>query len=332
MSDKIDRILKEREIYDMKNSINRPLEPKKTLSNSTIISDVKSTKLNDHWKDQATSEVVTYLLYDYSSVPPQIIYLSFYTYSGDKPDQVFASVRISEVDVQGRITLDLEYLDRSVVDDEMAVLRYAYYLLAYDTVNDFTSMKRTFNDELLIFSTTNKMEAFKEMAQIINEKIADLNQELNDFNTNLPSKKAPKEYAELVNTYADLNKTIHDSRFLLDSAVQFCKKFSETSENVLWEAVVIGDAAQQTTKRESAVLLAFEREMKLQQIVLDQGAYTAAQEMKRLTFFMGVIAILSLCAALANYLEGGFQSLYLVFILIVGLIGIFIIGYVTRSN
>jgi len=54
--------------------------------------------------------------------------------------------------------------------------------------------------------------------------------------------------------------------------------------------------------------------------------------MKRLTFFMGVIAILSLCAALANYLEGGFQSLYLVFILIVGLIGIFIIGYVTRSN
>ncbi|MDD3915255.1 MAG: hypothetical protein PHF76_11500 [Bacteroidales bacterium] len=320
MPDRVERILKELTISGLEKSINKVVEHKETLRISGLISEVKSTKLKDHWKDKGTTKFVTAIVYDQSFVPPQIIYLRLYKDPVEGSYQAFASVRISDVDVQGRITLDLEFLNRSVVDDEMAVMRYVYYILAYDTVNDLTSMVRTFDDELLISSTTNKMVAFEDMAQIINKKIADINLKLDDFNTNLPSKKDPKEYAKLVNTYADLNKTINDSKFLLDSAAQFCKKFSETSECILWKAVVMGDAAQETSKHESDVLLAFEREMKLQQIVLDQGAYKATQQMKVLTIFMGVIAILSLCAALANYLDDSIKTPYVVFMLSAGLI------------
>ncbi len=317
MPDRIERILKELTISGLEKSINRVVEHKETLRISGLISEVKSTKLKDPWKDKGTTKFVTAIVYDQSFVPPQIIYLRLYKDPVEGSYQAFASVRISEVDVQGLITLDLEFLDRSVVDDEMAVMRYAYYILAYDTVNDLTSMVRTFDDELLISSTTNKMVAFEDMAQIINKKIADLNLELDDFNTNLPSKKDPKEYAKLVNTYTNLNKTINDSKFLLDSAAQFCKKFS-----VFGEAVVLGDAARETAKQESDVLLAFEREMKLQQINLDQGAYTAAQEMKVLTQLMGVIAILSLSAALANLLEVVFKIIFIVVTLILGMIAL----------
>jgi len=332
IQDSIDRVYEMLKITGSEETIAQFLKQKDYLRVSSIRSDINSTSLKNHWKDQDTTKIITVVLYDISSVPPQIKSISLFKYPQEESGQCIATVKIPESEIRGLITFELTFMDKNVIDDEKALLDYAYYILSHDMVIDFTEMQRTFGCELLICSPANQMEALEDIARNIKDKIDTLNKKLSDFKVNIPTIKNPKEYNKLVNTYNDLNKTINDSKFLLDSAALFCNKFSEGPGDVLWEAVTLRAAAQKTSEYKDELLLKFEIEMKLQQIVLDQGSFKIANEMKVITAIMAIIAILSLFTAFVTNTKFDISSIFLAIVSSLGMVLIIIIYFDYKKN
>lgn len=332
IQDSVERVYEKLKITGSEETITQFLKQKDYLRFSGIRSDINSTSLKNHWKDQDTTKIITVVLYDISFVPPQIISIFLYKYPSEEAVQSIATVKIPEFDIRGLITLELTEFDNNVVDDEKILLDYAYYILSHDMVNDFTEMRRTFGCELLIYSPADKMEAIDDIVQIINGKIGGFYEKMMDFKNKIPPTKSPEEYNKLVKIYAELNKTINDSKFLLNSAALFCKKFSQESGEVLWEAVTLGAAAQQTIEYKDELLLEFEKEMKLQQIVLDQGSFKIANEMKVITAIMAIIAILSLAITFLTNKDLGEWSIVLVIICCIAIISILIIYFANKKN
>ena len=301
----------------------------KDIGISGIIFSVKDTPLKECWKDQKTTEFWVVLLYSRSLKPPQLSDIILYCPSVNSVRRI-AWVQIPVLDITGFVTFSLNELDRELVDDDYAVLKYAYSLFAYDSLEHAAMFLETFGFELLIIPANNELSVIPDVAQCLLSKIELLNTAFIEFKGRISPKRDVNVYNKLVEDYTDLNVRITKGRYVLDISRKFIEQSLQRSPYIVWDVINLGNAVSSVCQLEEEVLRAFEKEMKLQQIVLDQGAYKASQKMKQLSEAMVIISVLSLAVSLFTARDSLVSDLMLSCILSIGLLGL--LGIIFRGQ
>lgn len=237
----------------------------KDIGISGIIFSVKDTPLKECWKDQKTTEFWVVLLYSRSLKPPQLSDIILYCPSVNSVRRI-AWVQIPVLDITGFVTFSLNELDRELVDDDYAVLKYAYSLFAYDSLENAAMFLETFGFELLIIPANNELSVIPDVAQCLLSKIELLNTAFIEFKGRISPKRDVNVYNKLVEDYTDLNVRITKGRYVLDISRKFTEQSLQRSPYIVWDVINLGNAVSSVCQLEEEVLRAFEKEMKLQQI------------------------------------------------------------------